>query len=104
MELSRAGVQYGRIAVIGGRYDIADLNENRKIERARHYGYVRRFTPILDHEAAQFFWIVVEKLGGTHVARNEDRIVRQPAQGSAAIVSLKNAQQSVREIVEVVRA
>ena len=63
MELPCRGIENRRVAMIGSGHDIGHLDKNGEIERACHDRNVRGRAPILDHEAAQLLWIVIEKFG-----------------------------------------
>ena len=62
-----------------------------------------RRAAFLEHEAAQALAVVVEQLGGTHGAGDQDGVLRQVAGGRRADPAGQHAQQAVGEIVDVVQ-
>ena len=80
------------------------LADGGNAQRARHDGDVAGAPALLQHHAAQLRAVIIEKLGRAHVAGDHDRVHRQVGARRRGDRPRQDAQQPVRQVVEVVHA
>ena len=90
--------------LIGEAHDSRDLADGRDAEGARHDRHMARGPPFLEHQAAQARAVIIEKRGGAHIARHDDRVLGQLAGARRLAAIDEGGEHAVREIVDVVEA
>ena len=103
MQLAALGVDDRGIARLDGLEHALHLRERGDAERARDDGDMARGAPLLQHQAAQALPVVIEQLGGTHGAGDDDGVLRQASRRGRADAARKQAQQAVGQIVDIVQ-
>ena len=95
-------VHHYMVAVQSLAGDVVGVNNQRNSPGPRHDRRVRTHRALLEDDTLQLRAPVIEQLRRADVARNEDGVFRHLGTGVFAL-SCQNAQQPVRQIIQVMK-
>ena len=104
MHLAGDPVDDDGVAIVDQRHGIGGAADHGNTEGAGHDGHMAGRSALFQNQPADVLAVVVEQLGGAHVARHDDGVLGQFLAARAVRLVHQHAQEPVGQVVEIVQA